>query len=325
MKKIARVFISVLTLFLMLCLVIFPDRYVSVAADGIKLWAVAVLPSLFPFFFLTLILTKLGTLANFTRKADGFTKRIFRCNGISAYVFAMSVLSGYPVGAKLISELYAAGKTDKYEATRMAAFCSTSGPLFIVGTVGVNMFGNKICGFLMLIAHVAAALICGVTFRKYGDFKRYIAMLTRGKTEDSILYECIYSSVVSILCVGGFICVFYLLANVLSDFKILLFLNKLLELIFMRSGNAETLSRGFTSGLIECTGGCAILGFSPGALSASLACALVSFGGISVAFQSAIYLTKAKVDMKIFFLSKTLQMAVSFVLCFVLIRIFNVF
>ncbi|MBQ7163715.1 MAG: hypothetical protein IJR61_00110 [Clostridia bacterium] len=325
MKKFTYAFLSLAIAALMLCLVIFPDRYISVAREGITLWAVSVLPSLFPFFFLTLLLTKMGALGNFAGAADRFTGKFFRCNGVSAYIFIMSALSGYPVGAKLISELYAAGKTDGYEATRMSCFCSTSGPLFVMGTVGVNMFGNKLCGAIMLACHLISAVICGKIFYKYGAFNKMRTTLKHSDNTDNILYECIYSSVISIICVGRFICVFYLLARVLSDFGALYLPTALLKLIFARTGCSDTAANGFMLGLIECTNGCNILAEMPCAFTAALACGVISFGGLSVAFQSAIYLIKAKVNMKIFFLSKTLQMIISFILCFAVLYLAKIF
>ena len=93
MKKNLKILITVLSFAVMICLVIFPDKYINVAFNGIKLWATSVLPSLFPFFFLTLLLTKMQTLNSFGLLADPFTKKHFRCNGISAYIFLMSILS----------------------------------------------------------------------------------------------------------------------------------------------------------------------------------------------------------------------------------------
>lgn len=325
MKKSVKIAATAITASAMLCLIIFPDRYTAAARDGLLLFATSVLPALFPFFFLTMLLTKMGTLTNFAKRADKLTSKMFRCGGVSAYVFLMSVLSGYPVGARLICELYSGGAIDKDEATRMSAFCSTSGPLFVAGTVGTAMFGNKACGFAMLASHIMSAVICGKIFCKYGDFrKNYVSYIANEKT-DNILYESIYSSVISILCVGGFICVFYLLSNILSDFKILWVPEKLFGLILSFSPDGDIAAQGFVSGLIECTNGCRILGSVPSPLTASLACALISFGGISIIFQSLIYLTRAKVNVKIFLLSKTVQMILSFFICFGIVSLANIF
>ena len=315
MKKIGAGLVSLVIILLMICLIALPDRYVSVALSGIKLWAIAVVQSLFPFFFLTLLLTKIGVLDDFSRFAAPITKKLFRCSGEVAYVFLMSVLSGYPVGAKLISELRSSGKIGKDEATRASVLCSTSGPLFIAGTVATGMFGNKIYGFVMLFSHITSAIICGIIFGRIGDFKPLPPRALLRENTDNVLYESVYSSVVSVLCVGGFICVFYLLSSILSDFKILYPLSWFFEKILFFSPDKKLLAEGVAQGLIECTNGCRALSEKPSPLSYSLACAVISFGGISVIFQSAIYLGKAKADFRIFITSKLLQMIISFALC----------
>ncbi len=325
MKKFAVISTSVTVAALMAVLVIFPDRYIPVSWEGVKMWAVFVLPSLFPFFFLTLLLTKLGTLSGLAGAAGRFTEKHFRMSGVSVYVFVMSILSGYPVGAKLIAELHSAGAVDSDEATRMSCLASTSGPLFVAGTVGTGMFGSKTTGFLMLVCHITSAVICGKIFCKYGDFRKKPLAAAKPLDTDNVLYECIYSSVISILTVGGFICIFYLLSHILADFKVLSLPQKFLSLVLSFDPDCKVLSNGFVYGLIECTNGCRMLAASASRLAAPLACSLISFGGLSIIFQSLIYLNKAKVRTGIFLLSKTVQMALSFVLCLLCLYLADIF
>ena len=96
------------------------------------------------------------------------TKFIFNVSGKSALVFVISMVSGYPVGAKLASELRNNNQISKFEGQRLISFCSTSGPLFIVGSVATGMFKNPSLGYLMLICHYLAAISVGIFFRGYG-------------------------------------------------------------------------------------------------------------------------------------------------------------
>ena len=75
------------------------------------------------------------------------------------------MLCGYPVGAKLVGEFFDAGLIDGKQAKKIASFTSTSGPLFIVGTVGVSMFDNKLFGFVLLFSHYLSALLNGLIYR----------------------------------------------------------------------------------------------------------------------------------------------------------------
>ncbi|MCU9810461.1 hypothetical protein [Paraclostridium sp. AKS81] len=96
------------------------------------------------------------------------TKKLFNVSGKSSLVFAISTVSGYPVGAKLASELRQNNEISKFEAQRLVSFCSTSGPLFIVGAVSIGMFNNPSLGYLMLLCHYLGSLTVGILFKNYG-------------------------------------------------------------------------------------------------------------------------------------------------------------
>lgn len=69
---------------------------------------------------------------------------IFNVPGIGAYAFIMGIISGYPVGAKIVTEFKNNNECSTAEAERLLSFTNNSGPLFIIGTVGVAMFGNTL-------------------------------------------------------------------------------------------------------------------------------------------------------------------------------------
>lgn len=172
-----------LTLGISACMAIIlfrPDVYVASALEGVKLWALVVLPSLLPFFFFTSLLAKIGATERMARTLKKPCEQIFGTSGYAAYAFLMSILSGYPVGAKIIGDLGENGLIDETDATKMSAFCSTSGPLFIVGSVSVGMFGSVAAGKLLFLAHTLSALITGVIFRFYRQTKK--RRLRRTKT-----------------------------------------------------------------------------------------------------------------------------------------------
>lgn len=310
MKKFFSLFLFIIICFFMLALAGFPEKYVFSTMEGVKLWAFAVLPSLLPFFFLTKLLIFTNQLSKLSKILNPLTKFLFNCSGISGYVYFLSVISGYPIGANMIANLYNQGYVDKAEATRTSTFCSTSGPLFIIGSVGITMFSSKKIGLILFVCHLISSLICGLIFRNYGAIQLKNTRLLNKTVSENALYDSIYQSVLSILIVGGFVCIFYTLSQIALDFKLLFFIEKPLSLIL--GENAV----GFCQGLIECTKGCKILSQNATPLSISLACGLISFGGLSIIFQSIIFLQKAKVNLKIFILSKFLQMIISIVICY---------
>ncbi len=318
-----------LTLGISACMAIIlfrPDVYVASALEGVKLWALVVLPSLLPFFFFTSLLAKIGATERMARTLKNPCEQIFGTSGYAAYAFLMSILSGYPVGAKIIGDLGEKGLIDETDATKMSAFCSTSGPLFIVGSVSVGMFGSVAAGKLLFLAHTLSALITGVIFRFYRQTKKTTTSADKNAPQtvrpsvlpakkkdetDNVLYDCVYSSVVSLATVGGFICVFYVLADIFQNLDILYPLWKTLCFITKN----EALSKAFSYGLIECTRGCkmlALCGLST--YSLAFASSLIAFGGVSVLVQSVCFLKKANVKISVFLLAKTVQTVISFLL-----------
>ncbi len=289
------------------------DVYIKTTYKGILLWATTVVPSLLPFFFLTALLTKSGCVTKIA-KSGKVSRFLYNAQGISLYIRLMSILSGYPVGAKIISDLYKSGAISREQAEKYCTFTSTSGPLFIVGAVAIGMYGNKTYGYVMLLSHILSSMLVGVFFRKLPD-NGPIAPLFNDKDYDAILYEAIYSAVISVLIVGGFVAVFYTFSEMAENLKLLLPLQKFLSLFL-----DEGLAKGTAAGLIECTKGAMMLStYSKGELSCALSSAIISFGGLSVWFQSLAYLQKAGVRIWIFATSKILHTVICFLICYILL------
>lgn len=301
----------------MVVIVIFPDKYLKSCLKGLELWAFTVLPSLLPFFFLTALLTKTEVLGKVFSKTQFITKPLFNLNGVSGYAFAMSVLSGYPVGSRTVYDLYASNVISKSEATRTSVLASTSGPLFVIGAVGTGMFGNKIYGFILYIIHVLSAILTAITFKIYGEKSTVSNKFVSSIKSENILYESIYGSVISVLMVGGFISVFYVLSDALFQFGILKPFAYVVNVITMPFSSLK-IGEAVISGLIECTKGCFLLaatGTTP--ITLSFTAFLISFGGFSIIAQSLVYLTKAEISPKFFCFAKLIQSVYSFIIALI--------
>lgn len=321
--KVKNYIFPAIIMFFMLVFVFFSDRYIKSSILGLKLFALSVMPSTLPFFFLTTLLTKTGSLNKFCTLLNKPCNFLFRQNGICFYCFLMSVLSGYPIGSRIIYDLYQNGLINKCEASKMSVLCSTSGPLFVIGAVGVCMFENKYIGFIIYISHVLSALLNGFIFRNYGTFNKTSINLSSQNNVDNVLYESIYNSVISTLIVGGFVSIFYVFADILNDFNLLYPFQKGLYFVLFPFTQNFNYAKAFCIGLVECTKGLKLIStISSCFISVSLSAGLVSFGGISIILQSIIYLKKAEVKTLFFIFGKLLQMIFSIIISFLLCLIF---
>ena len=161
-------FPALIVLFLILGIIIFPNDSLSAAKEGLNIWTSVLIPSLLPFIIGANLIVDLKIVDIVGFIINPITKLIFNVSGKGALVFVISTVSGYPVGSKLASELRINSEISKNEAQRLVSFCSTSGPLFIIGSVGTGMFQNSSLGYLMILCHYLGSLSVGLLFRNYG-------------------------------------------------------------------------------------------------------------------------------------------------------------
>ena len=286
----------------------------SFTLDGIKLWLAFVVPSLFPYFFITSILSSLSITSKISNFVSPITKNVFNVNGAVGYAFFMSILSGYPVGAKIVCDLKEKGVISESESIRASALCSTSSPMFLIASVGSFMFNDIRLGLILFFSHLLSAISIGIIFSFY---KRKDApkdaFFVKNQKLDNLLYESAYSSVISILIVGAIITVFYILSNLLFSLDLLSPIIYLFSLVF----NDFNIAKGVVFGLFECTQGLKVLA-SYGLYALPLCASLCGFGGLSILMQSVAYLKKAKIKTAPFFISKIISAVLNFIFCFII-------
>lgn len=325
-KNIVVFFTTAFLILLTVCIILNPKKYINSCYNGLLIWATNVLPSLLPFFIITKILCEMRSLDNFFNKFSKLNKWLFNAPNISGYIFGMSIISGYPVGAKLISDFYEKGLIDSDDANKLTTFCSTSGPLFIIGTVGSIMLQNVFLGYIIYASHILSAMANGLLYRKFYKCKKeHLTSQTNNKINyNDILSNSMTSSISSVMVVGGFVALFFMIIDILIDMNILAPISAFFDFIFSKVG-VENLGNAISCGIVEVTRGCkelSGLNLSP-TLSATLASMMIGFGGLSIHAQSLCFLTKCKINTKFYFLQKITQTifacAITYLLCLIFI------
>ena len=221
--KIKRNFLSLLFLFFTISILIFSKTNLPAIKSGLSLWANSVIPSLFPFFVATELLMHTNLFYKLGNYFNIFMKPIFNIRGEGALAFIMGIVSGYPVGAKIASNFRKNNICTKNECERLLSFTNNSGPLFIIGTVGILMYRNTMIGILLFITHILSSLSVGFLFRFWKKneiiseknvYKQKCnnPQLSAPQISDlgKILTESISSSIHSILIIGRFCCYIFI-------------------------------------------------------------------------------------------------------------------
>lgn len=148
----------------LVCLLAFPYAASEAALKGMTLCVKSVLPTLFPFMTAALLLTKLGLAEIAAAHLDTFMRRVFNVSGACAPAFVLGTLSGFPVGAKVISGIYERGGCSRLDAERTLAFCNAAGPAFVMGSVGATMFADSGAGVILWAVQLVCSVAIGVAF-----------------------------------------------------------------------------------------------------------------------------------------------------------------
>ncbi len=303
--------ITYLLFFVIALLIVNPSRYFSSVEQGVRIFALSVLPSMLPYFFFTKLLTSIGGAEGLSKSIGRPIGKVYKVGGACGYAFVMSVLSGYPVGARVLSDLADQGCVSGGEAARACSFCSTSGSMFVLGSVGSQILSDQKAAWVILICHYIGALLNGLLYcrKRSGNFCVTLSPVQK-KSADSALSEAMYESVISLALVGGFIAVCNLAADMFSD--VISFMG---GGAFFEKGNVFG---GIVFSVFEVTRGCLVFSECafPRFLTAALCCAAISFGGLSVIMQSLSFLGKYGVSAGKIALMKGTQAILSFVLCF---------
>ena len=320
------------------CLVIFSNTNLLAAKNGLVLWANSIVPSLFPFF----VATELLSYTNFTyylgKILNKFMKPIFNVRGEGSFAFIMGIISGYPIGAKIAANFRQNGICSKEECERLLSFTNNSGPLFIIGTVGITMFGNSTIGILLLITHLLASITVGFIFRfwkynvksqvngnnSYMNSKDNITLSNLG----GIIGASITSSINTILLIGGFVVLFSVIISILQTSQLLDIFANCLNPIFNLLHIPEKFSTGLISGILELTNGLNIICNIPEkklSINIIMASFLLGLGGISILLQVWSTIAKTDLSIKPYILGKLLHACISAFYTFLFLKNFTFF
>lgn len=342
------------------CLVIFSSSNLTAAKNGLTLWATCVVPSLFPFFVITNLLTHTKVVKFVGKLLDKLMRPIFNVPGVGGFAFVMGLISGYPVGAKIVSDFRKDGLVTKDEGERMLAFTNNSGPLFIISSVGISLFGDTTTGLLLLGTHILSCITVGVILGKFSkksnkDF-RYSFSRNYEKSNKKSLYNnkikssdsnnnsktntnsnvtfknlgevlgnSINNSISTILMIGGFVVIFSVIISILNKTHTLDLLSQFLNPVLGFLGFDLSFAKPILSGIIELTNGVNLVSsIHIKAISQNIViCAfLLGFGGFSVLLQVFSIVAQTDLSMKKYFIGKLLQGIIAGIYTFIALKLF---
>lgn len=283
---------------------------------AVELCLSLILPSLFPFFVLSVLLNRLGLPGYLGRLLTPLASRVYGVTGAGASALLIGLTGGYPLGAAYIADMERSGAITAREGERLLAFCNNSGPAFIIGAVGAGAFGSGKAGLLLYLCHVLSAMLTGLFFRQK-DYCREIPPLQLDTVYIShALPEAVKQAMGALLNVCGFVMCFTVLVGLLdAGGAFSLLCGQLsaafgLELQFTHAALTGVLELGSAAG--------ALRGLSPTPLNMALAAGILGWGGISVHFQTLAVLAGSKIKGALHFAGRLISASIGMVLAYAL-------
>jgi sporulation integral membrane protein YlbJ len=325
------VLLASVALFIAVILVMYPEQAVKSSLRGLHIWWDVVFPALLPFFITAEMMMGFGVVHFLGVLLEPLMRPIFRVPGAGAFVMAVGLISGNPMGAKLTARLREQNLVSKEEGERLISFTSTAGPLFIFGAVAVGFFENKSVGLILAVAHYISAFIVGFSMRFYekqatptpppGIKKGFIltrAMAARhrariqdGRTLGQLIGQSVTSAIQTLLLIGGFIMMFSVLTHLINYVGVTAPLLKGISNLLTFFSFPPELSESILAGLFEITVGSQVASSVdpsvPMLYKLAIVSLIIGWNGLSIHAQIASMISRTDIRYYPYFAAKILH------------------
>ena len=238
---------------------IHPDYYILGAKTGIKFCGNILIPSIFPFIFLTSFIVKSGISEKIGKIISPIIKFLFYLPGCAGPTIILSFLGGYPIGAKGVKNLYEANLINDEQSERMLYFTIGAGPAFTVSVVGVGMLKDYRLGVIIFSSQILSIILIGIFLGIQARIKKtyfYIPRLNKEKTKknnwaDSIIKSS-YDASISIIGMCALIIIFCCLISIAKYTGI----EDIVSLILSKFYVSNNISKNILPIILEVTSAC---------------------------------------------------------------------
>lgn len=174
---------------------------------ALELCVTRIFPSVFPFMVVSSYILKSGAISVLEHKIEKLSRFVFCLPARAGVIFIMSLVGGFPVGAKLISDSVKNHALTRNQGKRMLLFCVNPGPAFVINMIGVSLIGSYRAGVILFVSLCVASLTAGIVSRLFKS-KEGEELLSPLSKDPYPLIDAVNESVESILRMCAWIVIF---------------------------------------------------------------------------------------------------------------------
>lgn len=333
-KTLNQLFFILFSCSFLLLLLIYSKECINLASKGLLIWYQNMIPSLFPFMVLSGFLVRTGISYKIGTLLRPFLGIFLPLPSHMLYVVFMGFLCGFPMGAKIVTDMMEKEQISKQEGQYLLSFCNNIGPLYMMGYV-IPLFHYQnpwlILGLMYFIpilyglfSYIILYLRCNSPFKKNGfinnkEIKKaeFIPSPIHYNKENSINYltcfqESLSSAIEQITLLGG--CMVFFNTLLIIPNKLMLLVSSALPFTHM------DYFQGILCSLIEIGGGLHQLATQNpnNTLSACFIISLLTFGGLSCMIQTFFIIKNTGLNIFTYLKHKTIQSCIYILLYIIL-------
>ncbi len=164
---------------------------------GLRLCAETMIPSLFPFMVVSELIVRTGAGRVLSALFSPLLRPLFGLSDRGVCALVMGWLCGFPVGAKTAADYYCRGEMNARELNHVLCFCNVPSSAYLVGAVGVSLFGSAAVGYALLGTALASAAVIGVMLRFVLPRRVYVTNSVNADHTDPVGSSLLPSAVAS--------------------------------------------------------------------------------------------------------------------------------
>ena len=258
--------------------------------EGMSLCIQVIVPSLLPFFLITTYLN--SHLSGMRIPGLKILGSYLHIPAGGESLLLLGLIGGYPVGAKMIGDVFTAQKIDKNTGQILLGYCNNAGPAFIFGVGGV-LFQQRHIPFILWIIHILSAVITGFLLPRPSK-----GTISLDHTQPVTVSETLCKSISICVSICGWIIIFKIIMAYLGKY-LSQYCSKYILIIL--------------TGILELSNGCLLLGQLNFTCTKFILCsAFLGFGGLCVALQTLA--VSGTLKLGLYFPGKLMQTCVSMIL-----------
>lgn len=297
---------SILILFFVIIIAIFPQSATKGAAAGLLLWYRTLLPTLLPFMILTDLMLHYQVADLLSKILYPVFGKIFRLSHSGCFAMIVGLLCGYPMGAKVSADLVRSDRITESEGQYLLSVCNLASPVYINGFLlhsCLNVNENVVRYFLCLYLPVIIIALLKRS-KKTNSAPSKASGHASHQDSPSGLEHCIMCGLKSIAMLGGYVILFAVMQELLNS--VTGFLPETLRLLLM--------------GILEITNGTEAISDSTlsNPMQILLSLSLTSFGGCSCLFQTKSMLHDTNLSIRKYLVSKLAASVMTAILSLIL-------